>query len=133
GVLPAQPLAAASGLAWRPSDLMGPAPTHKMVIDSKLAEAAKVVHAILRDAESCGYGENARFAIRLALDEALSNAIRHGNRFASDKHVTVEYRASPEEVEISIADEGPGFHPRNVPDPTLDENLDRPNGRGVML
>jgi serine/threonine-protein kinase RsbW len=45
----------------------------------------------------------------------------------------VEYTVSPSGVTISVADEGLGFDPGKVADPTLDENLDQPHGRGLML
>jgi serine/threonine-protein kinase RsbW len=80
-----------------------------------------------------GYDEDLRFAIRLALEEALVNAMKHGNRMDPSRSVRLKYRASPECVEIRVRDEGPGFDPCVVPDPTVDENLRRPCGRGIML
>ena len=74
-----------------------------------------------------------RFAIKLALEEAITNAIRHGNRNDPTKHITVRYRVTPDEAVIWLSDEGRGFNPEVVPDPTLDENLNKPNGRGIML
>jgi serine/threonine-protein kinase RsbW len=81
-----------------------------------------------------GYSDASSFAVRLAFEEAISNAFRHGHQgLPSDTPVTVEYRIGPEEVEITLEDRGPGFVPGDVPDPTLEENLDRPSGRGLML
>ena len=105
----------------------------KLTIPSTLDEAVKVQRAIIDAAESCGYGEGAKFAIRLAVDEALSNAIVHGNHNDPAKKVHVEFSVHEESARISVTDEGPGFNPTAIPDPTLDENLDRPHGRGVML
>ena len=107
--------------------------TKKLSIPSKLNEAIKVVHAVIREVEAFGYGDGARFAIQLALDEALANAIRHGNCNDPDKTVTVEYSVDKDVFDITICDEGCGFDPGAVPDPTRDENLERPCGRGVML
>jgi serine/threonine-protein kinase RsbW len=81
----------------------------------------------------CGYGEAASFAIRLALEEALVNGFRHGNKGNPSKHVTVECKIDPQGVELVVIDEGEGFDPGSVPDPTADENIDIPSGRGIML
>ncbi|MCX5677248.1 MAG: ATP-binding protein [Planctomycetota bacterium] len=79
------------------------------------------------------YDEDHRFAIRLAFEEALVNAMKHGNRMDPERKVTLAYRVSPECVEIRVRDEGTGFDAGCVPDPTTDENLQRPCGRGIML
>jgi serine/threonine-protein kinase RsbW len=73
------------------------------------------------------------FGVHLAMEEALVNAIRHGNRFDVAKRVHVSCRMSPQRLRVEIRDEGPGFVPEEVPDPTLPENLEVPSGRGIML
>jgi serine/threonine-protein kinase RsbW len=73
------------------------------------------------------------FGIRLAVEEALINAIKHGNMLDRAKNVRVEYRLLADRFEIHISDEGAGFDPSEIPDPTDCENLDRPCGRGLML
>jgi serine/threonine-protein kinase RsbW len=73
------------------------------------------------------------FAIHLAAEEALVNAVVHGNRLDPTKTVHVECHVSPELVRLEITDEGAGFNPENVPDCTLEERLEAPGGRGVML
>ena len=73
------------------------------------------------------------FCIKLALEEALVNAIKHGNQMDRSKKVHISYRLLADRFEIHIADEGPGFDPSDVPDPTALENLERPCGRGLML
>jgi serine/threonine-protein kinase RsbW len=109
-------------------------PAHKkMMFPGNPSEASKAQQAIMAEVAAAGYEENACFAVRLALDEALSNAIMHGNRGDESKSVAVEYSVTRDEVRISVADEGPGFHPETVPDPTLQENLEKPHGRGIML
>lgn len=108
-------------------------PTKRLVITSDLAEACRAVQVVMAEVDAHSYDENARFAIRLALDEALSNAVRHGNQGDPRKHVAIEYAVADDRVAITVCDEGPGFHPEALPDPTLDENLERPNGRGVLL
>lgn len=63
----------------------------------------------------------------------MTNAVRHGNWNDASKRITVRYAVSPRRTVIMVADEGPGFALDTVPDPTLPENLERPNGRGIML
>lgn len=81
-----------------------------------------------------GYDEASRFAIRLALEEGLVNAFLHGHRgLAAETPVNLRYTVADEFVEIAITDQGPGYDPSTVADPTLDENLELPSGRGLML
>lgn len=105
----------------------------KLVLESRLEEVNRAEAAVLDTLEACGFDAADRFAIKLALEEALANAIKHGNDSDETKSVTVEWTAAPGEVRIIVTDEGPGFTPDDVPDPTLDENLTKPSGRGVML
>jgi serine/threonine-protein kinase RsbW len=74
-----------------------------------------------------------RFNVRVALCEALANAILYGNGNDRTKSVDLRARYGPRRVEILVTDEGSGFDPAAVPDPTLPENLQRPDGRGVFL
>jgi len=90
-------------------------------------------HDLIARLVECGYDEDYRFAVRLAFEEAVVNAMKHGNRMDPGRQVHVRYRISPERIDICVADEGQGFNPGGVPDPTCDENLQRPCGRGIML
>lgn len=81
-----------------------------------------------------GYGETSKFAVRLAVEEALSNAFHHGHKgLPTTTPVQFEYSVGPAEVHLSVQDQGPGFKPTDVPDPTADENLELPSGRGLLL
>jgi serine/threonine-protein kinase RsbW len=80
-----------------------------------------------------GFEADDRFAILTALEEALSNAYVHGNGNDPAKVLTVEYIAEKGFVAIAVEDEGRGFEPDSVPDPTRPENVDIPSGRGIML
>jgi serine/threonine-protein kinase RsbW len=73
------------------------------------------------------------FGIKLALEEAIVNAMKHGNQMDRSKTVRIAYRIDADRFEIVITDEGPGFDPEDVPDPTAFENLERPCGRGLLL
>jgi serine/threonine-protein kinase RsbW len=102
-------------------------------INSDLSEGREVQRQILELVESCGYAGATFFAVNLALEEALVNAIKHGNRLDPKKKVRVEAVISPDKVEIFIEDEGPGFDRSSVPDPTIEENLEKCSGRGILL
>lgn len=105
----------------------------RLLLQSQLQEIARAEEVILDAAARHGFDESECFAIRLSLEEALTNAIKHGNRFDRDKTVVLAYCIDDEQLRVSITDEGGGFVPADVPDPTLDENLERPSGRGIML
>jgi serine/threonine-protein kinase RsbW len=80
-----------------------------------------------------GYGQQDIHAVRLGLEEALVNAIRHGHGGDPAKTVRFQYAVSPEEVRAEVEDQGPGFDPNQVPDPLALENLEKPSGRGLLL
>ncbi len=71
--------------------------------------------------------------IFVALDEAISNAIRHGNKNDPAKAVRIRVELSADEACFTIRDEGPGFNPAAVPDPLDPANLYKNSGRGVLL
>jgi serine/threonine-protein kinase RsbW len=104
-----------------------------VVISSDTAEACRVQDHIERLLRSHQFEDREIFGIRLALEEAMVNAIKHGNRMDQSKTVRIRYRVSPNRFEIAITDQGPGFNPEAVPDCCADENLDRPCGRGLFL
>jgi serine/threonine-protein kinase RsbW len=100
---------------------------------SDLAEGRRLQDEIEEALQACGYGERDVFSIRLALEEALVNAIKHGNQMDPAKWVSGQYDVGPDQFEVRIADEGPGFNPADLPDPTDPENIERSCGRGVFL
>ena len=112
---------------------MCPDCTAEVTIPSDLAEARRVQTLIEESLQACAYSEHDIFSIKLALEEALVNAIKHGNQMDPDKRVFVTYKITPNRFEIRITDEGEGFNPEDVPDPTAIENIERPCGRGLLL
>ena len=88
---------------------------------------------ILDELRACGFTRDETFAVKLALEEAFSNALKHGNRGDCSKCITVRYAVTPEKAVIVVRDEGCGFEPEAVPDPTHPDRLPLPNGRGIML
>ena len=100
---------------------------------SSIGEVAPLVEAVAAAMMALGYARKDLFGMRLALEEALVNAIKHGHRYDRAKVVRVSYRVCREHALVEVADEGPGFDPIAVPDPTATENLGRPGGRGMLL
>lgn len=71
--------------------------------------------------------------IALSLREAVNNAILHGNSCLEEKKVEVVMEMTEKELFLKIWDEGKGFDINSLPDPTKEENLLRPHGRGIFL
>jgi serine/threonine-protein kinase RsbW len=100
---------------------------------SSMNSVMPLVEAIAAAMAAAGYSERDVFGVRLALEEAIVNGIKHGNRNDPAKRVRVAYWLTPERFLAEVEDEGSGFNPETVPDPTALENLDRPCGRGLLL
>jgi serine/threonine-protein kinase RsbW len=92
-----------------------------------------VLDTLLAQLKDLDWSQNDIFGVHLSVEEALVNAIRHGNKMDPSKKVQVSCRLSPTAMRVEIIDEGPGFNPADVPDPTAPENLEVPSGRGIML
>jgi serine/threonine-protein kinase RsbW len=105
----------------------------EVTIPSVTSAGEAIQERILNALNDLEYSARDVFGVRLALEEALVNAIKHGNGMDPDKSVRIACEVSGEQVRIEIQDEGPGFIPDELDDPTEDENLDRPGGRGIML
>jgi serine/threonine-protein kinase RsbW len=105
----------------------------ELELRSDLAEVPLLQDHIAELLKARRFAQKDIFGIRLALEEALVNAIKHGNRLDPQKRVRVTYRVTTRRFEIAIADEGPGFQPERVADPLAPENLEVPGGRGLLL
>lgn len=102
-------------------------------IPSETGAGQRVLEDVLGQLAAQEWGEHELHGVHLALEEALVNAIRHGNRSDKNKRVHVECKLSPSRLWVQIQDEGPGFDPEEVPDPTSPDRLEVPSGRGIML
>jgi serine/threonine-protein kinase RsbW len=105
----------------------------EFVIPSELNECRHVQEIIERQLRQCQYEDKEVFGIRLALEEAIVNAIKHGNQMDPRKRVHVRYRIHADRFDVIVTDEGPGYNPADIPDPLAAENLERPSGRGLFL
>ena len=84
-------------------------------------------------ADFLGIGEEAAFGIDMAVREGIANAIIHGNKLDEKKFVTIKVTKSPDFLEISMRDQGEGFNPDTVSDPTSEENILKTSGRGIFF
>ena len=105
----------------------------EVTIASDTAAGQEVQEHIIKVLEDLNYPPRDIFGVRLALEEAIVNAIKHGNDMDPQKQVRVQCQVNHTCVRIEIEDQGNGFRPEEVPDPTCDENLEKPCGRGIML
>ncbi len=103
------------------------------VVPSDLREINLPKQTILSELDRCQYTEEAKFGIKLALEEALTNAVKHGNRNDPDKKVIVHYAVTSDRMVVIVRDEGGGFLPETVPDCLSPDRLPVPNGRGILL
>ncbi len=141
-VIPAGKLAPAEKLV--PADKAAPAsppaaaaPAGTWVLDevfpSCTETARRLLETIMQQVREGAWDDSDRFAVHLALEEGLINAIKHGNKYNRNKHVHIRCVAQPDRVHIEIEDEGVGFVPEEVPDCTENENLECCSGRGIAL
>jgi serine/threonine-protein kinase RsbW len=107
--------------------------TMKFTIESDLSQQREIQKRILDAVEDAGFSSDSLFAVKISLEEALINAIKHGNKLDNKKKVIVEANITPQQTEIIVEDEGPGFNRAEVPDPTAEENLLKCSGRGILL
>jgi len=107
--------------------------TTRLVLPSHIEAVADAAAAAADFARNCGVAEEAAFGIDMAVREAITNAIVHGNKEDDAKQVEVAFICVPNGVEIEVRDQGEGFDPGRVPDPTAAENLMKTSGRGNFL
>src|ERR1035437_4441327 len=108
-------------------------PWNRVEFSSSLDRARKLAEEILSSCRQHHFNHQDLFAIKLALEEALVNAVKHGNKLDPAKQVHVNFHVTDQRADITIEDQGPGFNPAELPDPTTDENLCRCCGRGILL
>jgi len=107
--------------------------SYSVVVESRPSAIGEVCRQILSKLQGNSFSEDDIFAVHLALEEAFINAVTHGNKMDPSKEVRIDYSVGADKVEISIADQGEGFDPQQVPDPRVGENLYKPDGRGLLL
>ncbi len=107
-------------------DIIRQIPSDLMAAQRFISYAAEEIKALPFTAEQL-------YDIRLSLEEAIVNSIKHGNKFKDGLFVTVRLKDNGDGLTIIVCDQGQGFDYCNIPDPTRPANLQKPSGRGVFL
>lgn len=102
-------------------------------IQSDLDAGHASIEELMNALESAGWQGRDVFHIQMAIEEAVVNAIEHGNKRDATKQVHIVFVVDAQSAEMTITDQGDGFDHQNVADPTEEERLDQPRGRGVLL
>ena len=102
-------------------------------INLSLKDISSLIKTILKKLESHNIDEDSLFGIKLSLEEALVNAIKHGNKMDKNKSVSLKLVLDSEKLEIQIKDQGQGFNHKYLSLPTTKKNLEKPSQRGVFL
>lgn len=105
----------------------------QLALQSRYENIELAEHVLSELGKDCLVDEETMYWIGMALREALANAIKHGNKLSAAKRVFVDMWADPEgQMHIAVEDEGKGFDPGQLEDPTSPHNLLRSSGRGVF-
>jgi len=105
----------------------------RIKIESKLDNLRIVENAIDEATFEMGISKVNYGKILVSILEAVNNAILHGNQSKPEKIVDIEIIIKNNVLKIKVTDQGIGFRPEKVPDPTIPENIEALNGRGVFL
>jgi serine/threonine-protein kinase RsbW len=107
--------------------------TTELELESRIESIARAAEVAAQVVRRLGMGDEAAFGVDMAVREAVTNAVLHGNRQDAAKKVEVRFRGLPEMLEITVRDRGKGFDLKSVPDPTDPQNLMKASGRGILF
>jgi len=107
--------------------------SHDCSFPSGMDTAHSLIDTIMGKLQGTEWSSKEQFAINLALEEALVNAVQHGNRSDPSKNVHFSCKLTRSLAKFRVEDEGDGFDPSAVPDPTDDDHILIASGRGVLL
>ena len=118
-----------------PKPLVGTMPTdHVLELPNDLRAIDRAVSYLIDRGQEIGFSsERLRLNFRVGLTEALANAMLYGNARDPRKRVRVEAKVTGQVITVRVTDEGRGFNPAAVTDPTLPRNRTRAGGRGLFL
>lgn len=102
-------------------------------LDSTLESVNKAEEMADQVASQAGFDEDTRGGITMSVREAMINAVMHGNGYSPEKRVNLTFEQTGKELVVTIADEGKGLNPEELPDPLAPENLMKQSGRGIFL
>jgi serine/threonine-protein kinase RsbW len=105
----------------------------QLEIDSRIEELKTCLQVCHEVGDSLSLDSETYFSFQTSMLEAVQNAIVHGNKFDENKKVKIEILVDERGIKVQIEDEGDGFDPDCVGNPTCGENLTRENGRGIFF
>ncbi|MEW5846854.1 MAG: ATP-binding protein [Bacteroidota bacterium] len=104
-----------------------------ITIPSKLEQISLIEKTIDEITEKLTITPDVYGKILIAAIEGVNNAIVHGNKLDESKTVKINIKICDKKICITITDQGNGFDPTKIPDPTIPENIENISGRGVFL
>ena len=107
--------------------------TTELVLASRIESIGAAADAAAKFLSQFGAGDDIVFAVDMAIREAVTNAVIHGNKQDANKNVVVSFSKSLNALEIEVRDRGKGFDPEGVADPTDPGNLLKSSGRGILF
>lgn len=107
--------------------------TTELRLASRIKAVDEVAAAVSEFLSRTGVSDDVAWGIDMAVREAVTNAVLHGNKLDEAKFIEVNLKSSPGNFEIAIHDQGPGFNPSDIADPTREENILKASGRGIFF
>ena len=107
--------------------------TTELRFPSRIEAVEEAAGAVSEFLGRLGVGEDVAFGVDMAVREAVTNAVLHGNKLDETKFADVSLKRLPGAFEITVHDEGTGFNPSSIPDPTEAQNILKTSGRGIFF
>ena len=107
--------------------------TTELRFPSRIEAVSEAASAVSDFLNRLGVDEGIAFGVDMAVREAVTNAVLHGNKLNEAKVVDLKLKNSADAFEIIVHDQGQGFNPNDVPDPTKEENILKTSGRGIFF
>jgi len=107
--------------------------TTELTLPSRIDTIATAAAAVAEFVGRSGISDDVAFGIDMAVREAMANAVIHGNKLDETKLVEINVKSSLDSLEISVHDQGQGFNPETISDPTKEENILKSSGRGIFF
>jgi serine/threonine-protein kinase RsbW len=119
--------------AWKGHTHLVTEETTELELESRIESIARAAEVAAQVVRRLGLGDEAAYGVDMAVREAVTNAVLHGNQQDKTKKVEVKFHGSTEMLEITVRDRGIGFDLSRVPDPTDPQNLLKASGRGILF
>ena len=107
--------------------------TKECTFPSDMGVAHSLIKEVMEAVRTNQWDDKDAFAIELALEESLTNAVKHGNDSDPSKNVGFVCKLNPDKLYVRVEDEGSGFDPHSLADPREPENQMVASGRGILL